>query len=168
MLVLAASRMSTSENFSSANYYAHLTRLIGREISQHEMGLLDGYWEGLNSWLEAQHGQFGLPTARRHPHFTHVGYPLSQILLRKADLECLPDFFAWAGLSPETIPSKQAIFFQFMEWMTRTTCTFNSHLHHFIDSEFFDTTLENYIADVLQRELARWDKPEVNLAQETA
>jgi hypothetical protein len=166
MLVLAASHMSSSnQKFSSANYYSHLADLLGQEINQREMGLVDQYWEELNRWLEAQHGQLGLPTARRHPHFTHVGYPLSQILLRKADLECLPGFFMWAGFTPEIIPQKPILFSKFQEWMTRTTCTLDSHLYQLTSSEFFDETLKNYIAEVLQRELARWDKPELSYEQ---
>lgn len=156
MLVLAASHMSSADDFSSANYYAHLTNLMGREINQREIGLLDKYWEDLNKWLESKQGHLGLSTARRHPHFTHIGYPLSQILLRKADLDCLPDFFVWADLSPDTIPSKQTIFEKFWEWIGRTTCTLDSHLYQLIYADFFNEMLKDTIAEVLQRELARW------------
>lgn len=85
-------------------YYPRLNQLLGRSPGA---GMPEGFdrlwwlWEDLNGWLERdQGGRQGRATARTHPHFVNIGWPLSQCLLRAADRRRLPDFFRSVGLEP--------------------------------------------------------------------
>lgn len=101
-MVLAASRMAEAADFSELNYFKHLRDILGvapepSGQSNRPAGLPRGEEESLwlewNDWLRKR----GLlPTAGRGPEGAHkyINYPLSQVLLRKADRQHLEDVFA--------------------------------------------------------------------------
>ena len=102
--VLAAERMGTSNNLAANAYYPRLAELL--QLDKKEAARLRGsfsdteaYWRGLNEYLEAAEGRYGLPTAYALS-FRYVGIPQSQALVRAADRAKLPDFFLQFGLSP--------------------------------------------------------------------
>ena len=47
-------------------------------------------WRELNRWLEEHDGEHGLPTANPLDRRVHIGYPLSQALIRENDRRLLP------------------------------------------------------------------------------
>ncbi len=99
-MVLAASRMAEGAEFSELNYFTHLRDILGvaepSGQSNRPAGLPRGeeepLWLEWNDWLSRQ----GLlPTAGRGPEGPrkYINYPLSQVLLRKADRQHLDDVF---------------------------------------------------------------------------
>lgn len=108
LCVLAGSRMAsdTAAGIAANAYYPHLNGLLGRDL---RAGMPPGFdqlsslWKDLDSWLERdQGGSRGRSTVRSHPHYTNIGWPLSQCLLRESDRRRLTDFFRSIGLDPGT------------------------------------------------------------------
>ena len=114
VLSLTAENMAQGEGMAANNYYGRLGLLLGLDDEQIERfttayrQVKDGHpvsewlWGSLNSWLELLEGNRGLPTAFADGHLTHIGLPLSQAILRDADRQKLPDFFAHFGLAPRS------------------------------------------------------------------
>jgi len=154
--VLAASRMCSdpSRGVRSSNYYVRLNELLGLDIRQLP-GRVTRLWTDLNEWLERNEGRLGLPTARTHPWFRHVGYPLSQCLLRNADRQKLSDFFHWEGLSPGEDVSSEELVPRLKLWATRTTCTFSEHGRTILRSS--EDRLVHQAAEIVAAELKLWD-----------
>lgn len=104
LCVLAASQMNADDDVSAANYYIHLNELLGfgRKRGQPRgFDQIDELWVKLRWWLdEVLEGKFGYATATNHYGGAHIGYPISQCLLRRTDREKLPDFFKWSGIEP--------------------------------------------------------------------
>jgi hypothetical protein len=97
LCVLAASKMErdTARDLASNNYYARLNDLIGRSHSGRppKFEEVTRYWRLLRQWLDTDNGgTLGRSTAAPLK-YAHVGYPISQCLLRARDRAQLPDFF---------------------------------------------------------------------------
>jgi len=113
VFVLAANRMRASGDFRANNYYIRLAELLASSMDEqgrlrsrlsalgHESSAL---WDELNSWMEAEGGRRGLPTARPFSSNIHVSRHISQALLRQHDHEALFSLFAEAGLEPGSSP----------------------------------------------------------------
>ena len=105
---LAAQRMQSDEGISSSNYYARLANLfLGPSFQpDQKQGLQRGFsrahflWEALDTWLWENNGDLGLPSAQPMSGLTHVGYPISQSLLRAQDRLKLIEFYWSSGLYP--------------------------------------------------------------------
>jgi hypothetical protein len=154
--VLAASRMCSDPDrgVRGSNYYVRLNELLG--LSLHQVPEeVTRFWTDLNEWLERNEGELGLPTARSHPWFRHIGYPLSQCLLRNTDRQKLPDFFHWEGLSPGEDVSSEELVPRLKLWATRTTCTFSEHGRAILSSG--DDRLIRQAAEMVVAELKLWD-----------
>jgi hypothetical protein len=103
-----AEQMRASADFGPSNYYGRLCEAVGvPRDSRVGKVLIDDFthqthdlWDGLNAWLLAEDGRRGLPTAFAFDHRRHVGLPISQALLRRADHERLEDLFAEYRLRP--------------------------------------------------------------------
>ena len=113
LCVLAASRMArdSARGIEANAYYPQLNLLLGRPAFD---GMPSGFervaalWRDLCRWLDACDGKYGTSTARQHPHFVNVGWPMSQCLLREADRRRLTEFFRAAGLEPhEEVEARQ-------------------------------------------------------------
>ena len=106
LAVLAGSRMARepSARVASHNYYARYNELIGRPVDSGQPPGFDDLgrlWEDLRHWLqEDREERLGRSTVRRHPTLAHIGYPISQCLLREADRRRLTEFFRAVGLEP--------------------------------------------------------------------
>lgn len=99
-MVLAASRMGETEETSELNYFTHLRDILGAETKRTgsnrppglDVGEEESLWLAWNDWLRRR----GLlPTAVRGDSgpYRYINYPLSQVLLRKADRQHLADVF---------------------------------------------------------------------------
>lgn len=109
LFCLVAQRMKTDETFHANNYYDRLAELLlgvgykkqKREDIRIGFERAQELWHQLENWLISQDGRFGLPSARPMYGLSHVGYPISQALLRAHDRQKLPEFFWSAGLEPQ-------------------------------------------------------------------
>ena len=105
---LAAQKMHSDEGISSRNYYVRLAHLfLGPSFQPaQKQGLQTGFsrarvlWEALDTWLWENDGNLGLPSAQPMSGLTHVGYPISQSLLRAQDRLKLVEFFWSSSLYP--------------------------------------------------------------------
>ena len=105
---LAAQKMQSDEGISSHNYYVRLAHLLlGPSFhSAQKQRLQRGFsrahhlWDALDTWLRENGGKLGLPSAQPMSRLIHVGYPISQSLLRTQDRLKLVEFFWSSGLYP--------------------------------------------------------------------
>jgi len=108
LFCLVAQYMKTDETFHANNYYDRLAELLLRDTytEKKRKDICVGYehaqylWHELEAWLITQGGRFGLPSALPMYGLSHVGYPISQALLRANDREKLSEFFMGVNLEP--------------------------------------------------------------------
>ncbi|MCL4264740.1 MAG: hypothetical protein KJ069_16070 [Anaerolineae bacterium] len=136
--VLAAVDMTADEklNVTSGNYYVRLNKLLRLSGRGQPTGFeeIESAWERLNQWLKDDlQGKFGLPTANNRLYGRHVGYPISQALMRRTDFEELPRFFHWCGPdSGEENVTADYFKQQLQHWANLTTCSFSQQLKHML------------------------------------
>ncbi len=153
--VLAASRMVTSEQATAQAYWFRFHELVGTDSAcQAPLGeYLPGFWDDLAWWLdEVEVGARGLSTAQTHPHFTVIGYALSQAMFREVDRTgALPVFFAEQGLPPgRNIDDWSPYLPGLRSWAPSAGLSAGAL------SACLDVVFEPYLAGVLGDALARW------------
>ena len=160
--VHAASRMAgdTAAGIASHNYYAQLNRLIGRDDGAGIPPGFDGLgdaWRDLSRWLDIDcDGRRGLSTFRTNEVAgKHVGFPMSQALLRACDRRRLPDFFKFAGLEPDSNVSAHRMFLFLRAWAALPNCGLTGRARSAI-ARAEDIDLAE-IAETVLRELRAWD-----------
>lgn len=154
LTVLAASRMTRTKGYSSSNYYVHLRELLDvKRINEQDKDRLDSFWLGLNDFLASTRGKVSIST---YSHFRHIGFPLSQIFLRRADIERFPEFFEWADLTSHQLGDNATLHRRFIDWTKLTTCHLNNHFYDFISSDFFDSDSQILLLNILRQEYRRW------------
>ncbi len=160
LFALAGSRMGSDDRAGVATnaYYPRLNQLLGRDQGA---GMPEGFdrlwwlWDDLNAWLDTdRRGQLGRATARTHPHFTNIGWPLSQCLLRAADRRRLPDFFRSARLEPGAEVGHLQLWVLFRNW-ARAGGGLSERARRMIDGAA--EHLAEQIAAIVARELETWD-----------
>lgn len=165
LCVLAASRMASdvAAGISASNYYARLNALIGRDEKAGQppgFDTLREVWADLERWLDEDcGGARGKSTIRGHPTWVHVGYPLSQALLRACDRRRLPDFFAAADLEPGSDISLDRLFVLLRAWSAQPSCGLTPSARAKIEyaAKDEDETAKHEIAETVKRELDAWD-----------
>ncbi len=142
---------------AASAYYPQLNPLIrhpGRKMPP-GFDVLSSLWEDLDRWLESDHdGRRGRSTIRAHPHFTHIGWPLSQCLLRESDRRRLTDFFRSAGLEPGTEIEPAQLWALLRGW-AHAGCGLTQHALRVIGSGRRE--IEEQLTAVLAREFEEWD-----------
>lgn len=101
MCVLAATKMDNSLGQRSSNYYAPLAELlvgkpdeeVAEALRTQDCETLSYFWMVLNKWVEEQKGRVGFSTIRTVGNNRHIGYPLSQSILKETDKRLLFQFF---------------------------------------------------------------------------
>lgn len=160
LCVLAASLMANDADAQiyANDYYKRLNPLLGRRA---DAGMPPGFevlryaWLDLARWLdEDEGGRRGRSTIRTHPHFKHIGYPMSQCVLRAVDRARLPDFFRFAGFEPREEVAGGRLLTLFRTW-ARPGCGL-SHTG-LRAAGALNETLQQQLADVLGTELRSWD-----------
>ena len=120
--VLAGSRMARDPEAGVAghNYYRRYNELVGYPPDSgqppgfDDLGLL---WKDLDRWLKHDlAGQLGESTIPDHPSPAHVGYPISQCLLRESDRRRLTEFFRSVGLEPGDEITASELFSYLRNW----------------------------------------------------
>jgi len=160
LCVLAASRMATDpeKQVWSNDYYTQINQLLrldphaGRPQNFDELSRL---WIDLARWLDDDlDGQRGRSAIRTHEHFVHIGYPISQCVLRAADRRRLPDFFRSAGLEPTAEVSGERLLALLRAWAARGEPLTSQGQQTVARAT---GALEENLTETLRRELANWD-----------
>lgn len=161
--VLVASKMYTDKDlgFSSGNYYRHLEDLLNGKWKtfRTEFQGLDNFWEKLNQWLTEKN--YGIPTASNWKGREHVGYPISQVLLRQVDREKLPSFFQSCGWQP-TDPTIQEVEIreQLQLWAKKSTCKLTKTCQNILKNN--DQEAINQISKMVLAEYQKWDGSDID------
>jgi hypothetical protein len=158
--VLAAARMAsdTDAGIAPNAYYPRLNALLGRDI---HAGMPPGFeqlsslWQDLDRWLQHdQAGRRGRSTIQSHPHYTNIGWPLSQCLLRESDRRRLPDFFRSVGLDRGTEIESMQLWAMLRNW-AHPGCGLSERGLRAIASATGD--IEEQLAVIVAREFEDWD-----------
>ncbi|KAB7754241.1 hypothetical protein [Mycolicibacterium mucogenicum] len=123
--VLAATDMEASQGISSQDYYTRLTQVLDpvgdaavwRHRLERDFPSVAAAWRDLHQWIVTSAGR--VSTIVENPYPAHIGYPLSQALIRRADQNALTHFWDRAGLEPgENQPTGSELLRDLKEWMT--------------------------------------------------
>lgn len=165
LLSVVAERMRRSADMRAHNFYGRLAQLATmdpEQLSRFETSYRrrrDGMpasrelWESLNDWLEMCEGARGLPTAAPIGH-EHIGYPLSQALVRQADREKFLDLFVAQGLAAGVVVSTAEMELEIDEWLSRTPCPASNALEHIWREQ---PAARRLICDAALLALEKWD-----------
>ena len=156
---LAAQRMQSDEGISSSNYYARLASLLlGSSYQPNEkQRLQQGFsrahliWQALDTWLLESSGDLGLPSAQPMSGLTHVGYPISQSLLRAQDRRKLVEFFWNSGLYPGQQVSAPDLERILDYWVTRSSLSSAAKVR------WRNRSTRRKMAEIASLELSTWD-----------
>jgi hypothetical protein len=157
--VLAGSRMARDPQtgVASHNYYRRYNELVGYPVDSgqpagfDELGRL---WKDLDSWLKQDlAGQLGISTIPEHPTPAHVGYPISQCLLRESDRRRLTEFFRSVGLEPGDEITESELFSYLRNW-ARPGCGLSDPAIRVITSA--SSSVADEIGRIAHAELAGW------------
>jgi hypothetical protein len=145
-------------------YYPRLHELL--KINE-KFALADSYrsfssdlWGSLNYWLDVVHnGRFGIGTAYSLGSLKHVGFPLSQALIRSTDRNKLPRLFRRNGFSAFSSIVEKDIEPIIEEWVSSDEHVFGSYR---TPSKPFKRLWEQddareKICTLICRELESWD-----------
>jgi hypothetical protein len=140
------------------DYYSQLNRLLGRDPASEsppDFETMHLLWKDLAAWLDEDcAGDRGRATILTHDHFRHIGYPISQCVLRAVDRRRLPDFFRAVGLSPGTDVSGQRLRTLFRAW-ARPGSGISEAGRAMARSDVAGA--QEDVEEILLRELASWD-----------
>ena len=160
LCVLAASRMARDpvKGIERTAYYPqlnpllHLPRFDGMPPGFNQV---EDLWRDLGRWLDEDcAGARGTSTATTHYFFRHIGWPISQCLLREADRRRLTEFFRAIGLEPRTEIEPAQLWTLFLNW-AREGCGLSDQALAVIRSARPEVATQ--IADIIQREFEVWD-----------
>ena len=160
LFVLAASRMASdaARGIWANDYYSQLNCLLGRDPAAESPPDFDSMyllWKDLASWLDDDcAGERGRATIRTHVQFRHIGYPISQCVLRAVDRRRLPDFFRAVGLSPGRQVSGQRLRTLFRAW-ARPGSGISEAGRAMARAD--GAGAQEGVEEILLRELASWD-----------
>jgi hypothetical protein len=157
--VLAGSRMARdiSQGVASNNYYRRYNELFGWDpASGQPAGFeqLGRLWRDLDRWLDEDNsGQLGRSSVPEHPFPAHVGYPISQCLLRESDRRRLTEFFRAVGLEPGEEITPGQLFTYLRNW-SKPGCGLSEPAVRVIAGASGSVAEE--IAEIVHAELAGW------------
>jgi hypothetical protein len=96
-LSMAAENMCAAEGLSSANYYVRLAEILKCPDFHQKLSangkFTSKFWKALNKWLRDADYEFGIPTAEVFDSRKHIGYAISQALVREGDRQKLHKMF---------------------------------------------------------------------------
>ena len=159
LFCLAAQRMQSDQKFTANNYYDRLAQVLfgsrysgtQRKALTSGMQKVDLLWNELDGWLWSQGWRYGRPSAQPMYKLAHVGWPLSQALLRSHDRQRLPGFFREAGLEAgQDLPASD------MEDMLKPWVPASS-LSQAAKASWRDGAARRRMAEVASLELSMWD-----------
>lgn len=160
LCVLAASRMARDpvKGIERTAYYPQLNPLLNRpQFAGMPPGFeqVDDLWSDLCSWLDDDlRGARGTSTAMTHHFFRHIGWPISQCLLREADRRRLTEFFRAVGLEPHTEIEPPQLWTLLRNW-ARDGCGLSDQTLRIIRSA--RPEIVEQIAEIVKREFDVWE-----------
>ena len=158
LFCLAANMMRSDQQFKASNYYDRLAQILFGTYSKGQRNAVSSgfrkaqlIWEELEGWLRGHSGRRGLPSAQPMYRLKHVGFPISQALLRSNDRQKLPEFFLTAGLdSRQDLPPRDME--RIMDpWVPE------SQLSQAARASWKDGAARRHMAEVASLELSTWD-----------
>ncbi|MGE3254468.1 hypothetical protein [Pseudonocardia sp.] len=159
LFTVAAEAMGSDTSYAVHAYYPRLSSLLEVETDTAKDRLSAAYradaerlWKGLNDWLTATDGRYGVPTAYALTH-RYIGLPLSQALVRAADRRHLSQMFRQYGLPPgsEVPPADMQRLLD--AWMQQSPCPASNTLQ----ALWQRPAAQERIAEVAALELLSWD-----------
>ena len=159
LFCLAAQRMRGDRKFNASNYYDRLAGLLlGVSYTERQkQALTIGFrrahflWDELELWLIERGGSHGLPSALPMYGLSHIGYPISQSLLRSHDRQKLADLFLNGGLSPGHAISPRDMERLMDPWIA------TSALSQSAKTSWENGPARHRMAEVASQELSNWD-----------
>ena len=164
LTVLAATRMRRDTQASAANYYLRMAQALlpggdAGEVETARWHMRAAFesdvvpmWRELHDWMCRSDGEFGISTVRSHPHWTNIGYPLSQALVRASDKALLTRFFAAIGVADRGVPAEAALLSYLRLWAAR-----HQTLSGTLRSALEDESLSEMLAPIIAGLAASWD-----------
>lgn len=154
--VLAASRMDASEGIASSNYYRRLRLALDLAFSPEAAyrAAVPPMFRLLHEWLQASRGSRGTSTIPDHASPAHVGFALSQALVRESDRRKLTAFFARTGLRPADASASRQLLPALRHWAQQSTLSPGAK-RLISDAQFSDQATA-----LLEGELRSWDLSE--------
>lgn len=157
LCALAASEMRADPalGIQSTNYYHWLNPHFGRAPNSgapRGFKEIDALWAALSKWLATPGRDRGRPTISTHPHFSHVGYPISQTLFPARDRNRLPDFFEAAGWEPGGDVSVAEMVYHFRGWAVP-----GRGLRPITVQRAKEPGFEGPLGEILEAEFRSWD-----------
>lgn len=165
LLSMAAESMHNGADMRAHNFYGRLAELANLSDQQKkwfEIAYREAHdgrptstvlWSALTLWLERNEGNRGLPTAFPVGH-GHIGFPLSQALVRQADRHKFVDLFVSQGLPGGVDLPIEEMALHIDEWISRNPCP-ASHSLRTLWLEHPDS--QRPIAEVACQTLVSWD-----------
>jgi hypothetical protein len=117
---LGAENMHSGDGLAPHNFYRRLGQVAGLTIEQVEH--LQKSYTYRTGGVPNSEGNRGVATAYSLGH-THIGLPMSQALVRRADRERFNDMFAAFHFAPRSFMSSFDMTRFLDEWFSRETCT---------------------------------------------
>jgi hypothetical protein len=160
LCVLAASRMARDpvKSIERTAYYPQLNPLLNRpQFDGMPPGFeqVDDLWADLRKWLDDDLlGERGTSTATTHHFFRHIGWPISQCLLREADRRRLTELFRAVGLEPGTEIEAAQLWTLLRNW-AREGCGLSEQAVRIIRSA--RPEVADQIAQIVKREFDVWE-----------
>jgi hypothetical protein len=165
LLSLVAESMHAGDGMKPHNFWGRFEELL--ELDGHQLdwfrsayrdktegvAVSTQLWDSLNDWLEMLEGNRGLPTAVALGH-EHIGYPLSQALVRQTDRERFGDMFALNSLPPRGSLPPFDMETLIAEWMARRPCPASNTLEKLWGSS---AEARERITDLACATLEVWD-----------
>jgi hypothetical protein len=156
LFVFAAASMDNDDDVYSNDYYARLNPLLRRDKFANQPPGFDEMhtlWKDLRRWLDRDlDGARGLSTVQEHPHFVHIGWPMSQCLLRASDRARLTDFFRYADFEPGEEVGEGRLLSLYRAW-ARPGCGLSSGAIRLAGR----TDVDQVLGPLLALELSAWD-----------
>jgi hypothetical protein len=160
LCVLAASRMArdAESGIETTAFYPQLNPLLNRpQFGGMPRGFeqVDDLWTDLARWLDNDlGGARGKSTAATHRFFKHIGWPISQCLLREADRRRLTEFFRAVGLEPHAEIESSPLWTLFLNWARAGSRLSDQGLRVIRNAR---TEVADQIAEIIKREFDVWE-----------
>lgn len=155
--VLAAEKMGSDGGKGNA-YYIHLNSMLNVVAKRDVEAVEESYrkvilnlWQALETFLHEKNGSQGLPTAFSLSN-RHVGYAVSQALVRDFDRKKFPRMFDYLRLTPGSSISASDMQGVFQAWLGHEDNGVSQSL-----KKLWDGGAQAEISQVLCVELAKWD-----------
>lgn len=156
-LVAFAMAWETEGDFEPNAYYPRLNRILGQRrtpINSGAFSRANALWVDLEHWAnEIMDGELGVFTAVSLGGMEHVGYPLSQVVLKPSERNRLHRLFEREGLTPDVALSDDDI----QALLSRHREHFSARAQRSLDS--VGSRFAKALFEEVRIELANWSPP---------